>query len=390
MELKTQGSNENRRIVIVDDEPKNLKILRIRLAKDYELAEASSGEEAQDIIRSFQPALVLLDIMMPGMSGYELTKLIKQDPSLGNPKVILLSGKGLIEEKLEGYESGADDYLTKPFNKQELEAKIRVFLRLFNLEQQLIQINQDLEEEVKLRSEQLLKAERLTFVGLHSAQIVHNLKNPLQVLRFYVDNLKKDHPESKAVTKIDEVQKKLLEIVKNILGSVDRDLKDDIVPLEIDRVLRDELDFLRLGASEQDIRLKVDLDADVMVMASASHIRQVVGNLVKNAMDALWDQDQKSIKVRSEVSGSDIIVSVQDSGPGIPSNLQEKIFEPLFTTKDGNTGQAPGHGLGLSYCRRIIENYGGSLAIKNHEEGGAIATVHLPIKHAGKSIKKAS
>lgn len=116
------------RILVVDDDQTNLKFLKEILDDDYELLTVSSGEEALDILHTFAPKVVLLDIMLPGISGYEVCKKIRQDNKLAHIKIILISAKAMVNERQKGYESGADDYITKPFDHEELLVKVQTIL----------------------------------------------------------------------------------------------------------------------------------------------------------------------------------------------------------------------------------------------------------------------
>ena len=118
------------RILAVDDDPSNLFIISEMLGEDYEVRTAGSGEEALHTLSSFMPHIVLLDIMMPGMDGYEVCQRIRKNNTYSDVKVLFVSAKDMIEERLTGYEVGGDDYITKPFDQEELLAKIKVFLRL--------------------------------------------------------------------------------------------------------------------------------------------------------------------------------------------------------------------------------------------------------------------
>ena len=125
----------NTRILIVDDHPTNIAILEEILGEHYTLKTATCGEEALTIALDFKPALILLDIMMPGIGGYETCRRIRAHPSLRHIKIIMVSARALVAERLQGYEAGADDYITKPFDEEELVAKVRVHMRLRSLEE---------------------------------------------------------------------------------------------------------------------------------------------------------------------------------------------------------------------------------------------------------------
>ena len=129
------------KLLIVDDDATNRKILRLRLQDRYELREACSGEEALEILKEFNPILILLDIMMDGIDGYEVTRSIRRTESLSSAKVILVSGKALLEDRAEGYRSGADDYITKPFHCEELKVKVGNFEKLGRLEVEVADLN---------------------------------------------------------------------------------------------------------------------------------------------------------------------------------------------------------------------------------------------------------
>lgn len=370
---------KNKRILIVDDEPKNLKILRIRLKNEFDLKEATSGEEALEIVKDFQPALVLLDIMMDGMDGYEVTRKIKENPETSSTKIILVSGKAMTEEKLEGYQAGAEDYITKPFNGEELKAKVAVFISLFNYEQELRGLNQSLEAEVRARSEQLLRSERLSFVGMHAGEIVHNLKNPVAIIKGHLSRLEKKGVHLETFQKIDKATNKILDIIKNILSSIGKDFKDDIVSVSLDEIIKEEIEFLSLNSGfKYEVKVELSLEGGSQVKASRSHLSQIFGNLIKNSAEAMKDSKSKIVRVATKDVDGFVSVKISDTGEGISEEDQKKIFEPLFTTKDGKDGRPLGNGLGLPYCQKMVETYGGKLKISSKLGEGTEVEILLP------------
>lgn len=121
--------SEKTKILVVDDDPMNLKFLIEILSDEYEIQAVLSGEEALNIVHDFMPDIILLDIMMPGIDGYEVCKKIRADKKLSKTKILLVSAKAMLNEKIMGYDVGADDYITKPFEHEELLAKIKIFIR---------------------------------------------------------------------------------------------------------------------------------------------------------------------------------------------------------------------------------------------------------------------
>lgn len=373
---------QNTKILIVDDESKNLKILRIRLEKDYILKEASSGEQALQIIEEFKPALVLLDIMMEGMNGYEVAKEIKSNPNISDSKIILVTGKATIEEKLEGYHAGAEDYITKPFNGEELKAKVAVFIKLYNLESELKSINQNLQEEIEVRSQQLLKSERIAYIGMHAGEIVHNLKNPLTIIKRYIYKLKTNHPNLDEITKIDEASDKILEIIHSILTSFDRDIKVEMSDFLLSEVIEKELDFLKSldHNVKYKIKTKLNLNETGLIHASKSHISQVIGNIIKNAVEAMHGQKNQALTISTSDFKDFVWLKIEDTGSGIDQNDLDRIFEPLFTTKNSENGIMTGNGLGLPFCKRMIETYGGQINISSQKNQGTQVLIKIPKK----------
>ena len=173
-------------ILAVDDNAINREIIQEALGNKYNIKTAETGEEALEIAADFQPDVILLDIMMPGLNGYEVCQQMRADPALRLAKIILLSAKAMTSERLKGYEAGADDYIVKPFDSDELLAKVRVYLRLSVLEE-MIGMNKELQSTVQ----ELQRANGELREFAHTA--AHDLKAPLSGIGALADWIATDY-----------------------------------------------------------------------------------------------------------------------------------------------------------------------------------------------------
>lgn len=375
--MKTKQS-----ILIVDDEPRNLRILEEILGEDFELMIANSGDQALEMLNKECPDLVLLDIMMPGINGYEVCKKIRNNPALKFAHVILVSGKAMVEERLEGYRAGADDYITKPFVPEELYAKALVFLKLTKVERELDSLNSDLEAKVKLRSEQLSKAERAAFIGMHTAEIAHDMNNPLAVINLNMSLLEAKYPGEKKLETVNKSVEKIISIIRSILQASREDNDHKTSDFCINDVIESELKLFELDSFfQKQVKVEKNLQQLPYFRGQVSHFSRCIGNLIKNAVDSLHGRDKKNLKISTSLLNKDIIIKIEDSGGGIaPENL-EKIFDPFFTTKPikSKDGGPTGTGLGLPSVKRMLEGYGGKIEFSSNLEVGTLVTINLPL-----------
>lgn len=365
--------DNRKKILAVDDEPRNLKILQISLGNEWEIKTASTGEEALEILKDYNPDLILLDIMMPGIDGYEVCRQVRTDPELALTKVILISGKAMIEERLKGYECGADDYITKPFIPEELLAKVRVFIKLVNIERQLFALNQSLEEQVKTRTQQLIEAEakmiyseKMSALGEMAGGIAHEINTPLATIYLNSEMLVDSANDGdlnkedilKYVSNVNRTAERIAKIIRG-LKTFSRDGNND--PFEetsIKDLVDDTLQFCNSKLANQGIILsRPEISQDLKLNCRATQVSQVLVNLLNNAYDAVENATEKNIEITCVDLGDYLQISLIDSGPGVPDGLEHKIMQPFFTTKDIGKGT----GLGLSVSKGIMDSHGGSL-----------------------------
>ena len=376
-----------KKILVVDDNPSVIALMLKILQSEFTISSALNGEDALKTIRTFKPDVVLLDVTMPGIDGYEVCKIIRSQSIYDYVKVIMVSSGTILQERLKGYQAGADDYICKPFNQDELLAKIRVFVRLKIVEDQLNELNDTLEEKVRMRSQQLVDAEKLAGIGRYAAGIVHNLKNPLQVIMGEGQLFALEYPENRNIMALIKAANQMKNIIGTILTTSHRESKEIPLAVDLNQVLKDQLELLKANHFfKYNVRTEVQLSPLPPYMGMFSHFSQSFGNLIKNAIEAMYDSKTKIIKIISSMKNDIIYITIADSGHGISPDKMEIIFDPFFTTKPltAKDGRPTGTGLGLASCKEMIESYGGRIKIKSIIGRGTAFIIELPLKQGHK------
>ena len=395
-------------ILIVDDTPANLQLLGSLLGKEgYRVAAAAGGSQALAIAARSVPDLVLLDIMMPEMDGFEVCANLKADPITAHIPVIFLSAKTSARDKVRGFEVGGEDYVTKPFDTREVVARVRTHLQLKFAMERIQRYNDDLEVLLAERTRELVRSERQAAFGLLIQGIVHNMNGPLGAIGICIHAISDyrqkagqlesenarasgdqlglllaDIGESNQL--IGAAHKKLAHMVDSMLARSRADKSDELELVDLNEIVRRELEFLEADLSfKHDVTKQIGLSpSDLTVEVVPAELAQVFQNLVRNALDALYGQSAGAITIRTGGNNGHVWGSVGDNGPGIPPDVLPRVFEPFFTTKagaDDDTASGPkGTGLGLHYCREVVESYDGRLDLEAEEGQGVLATVRLP------------
>jgi len=367
--------NNKQKVLIVDDEPRNIRIITEILEDMVEMKTARSGEETLEVLQNYRPDLVLLDIMMPGIDGYEVCRRIREQPRMALTKIILVSGKAMLDERLLGYSAGADDYMTKPFVPEELLAKAKVFLRLTAMERQAESVKQGLEEKVEERTQELFNTEaklitaaKMAALGEMAGGIAHEINTPLSTVRMVaeqIEELVQDAvPDVKMIMDKSRVISNTVQRISAIilgLRTFSRDGSNDRLDwAPVHRVVSDTIALCGEKIKYNSITLDTSgIAADLHLHCRPVQISQVLLNLISNACDAIAERDERWVKVSAERKNGSIFISVTDSGAGISEKVREKLFQPFFTTKEIGKGT----GLGLSISRGILEAHHGNLSI---------------------------
>ncbi|MDX2215887.1 MAG: response regulator [Oculatellaceae cyanobacterium bins.114] len=424
-------------ILIVDDTPTNLRVLVEAFDQTgFDSFVAKSGESALKKARQTLPDLILLDICMNGMDGFETCQALKADPLTRSIPIIFMTALTDETSKVRGFEVGAVDYITKPVQLREAIARISVHLQLKHSHQQLLQeIKTHQETEEKLQQTlsslqqaqvQLIQAEKLAGLGQMMAGIAHEINNPinfihgnLEHLQLYTDSLLKvidlytnhypnpPHEIQQLMTEIDWdfIQTDLPNLLNSIQTGTSR-TQEIIQSLQIfsrtgSSLLR-EMDIheginntlLLLGhrlsssATRPKIELIKNFYVESLVECFPGFLNQVFMNLIANAIDAI---DEKALRSEAfqtqlptivlstyQVGEQSIKIDVEDNGIGIPDCIKEKVFDPFFTTKPVGKGT----GLGLSICYEIIMNrHHGTIQYQSSSKG-SVFTVTIPLSQS--------
>jgi signal transduction histidine kinase len=342
------------RILLAEDEGDLRRFIASVLEPDYRVDAAQNGAEALQLFKQNRPDLVLTDVMMPEVSGLDLTRAIKSDPSLRHIPVILLTARGENEAALEGYEAGADDFVAKPFHTKVLQARLRAHLKMRAL------------------SLQLADQARLASAGTLAAGLAHEVKNPLNAAVNAAKVLSTGGSSRVSNEKLIGLIIDALARIDGVVSALDAHARpadgDDIRPCNVRQSVESTLNLL---AHKLKDRVTVHQDYGVTgdVFAPARAFNQVLLNLVDNSIrsgaENIW------IEVRQQDS---VTVAVSDDGPGVPPDLVHRIFDPFFTTRV----EGEGTGLGLHLSRRIARECGGELRYEPRPGGGARFVMEIP------------
>lgn len=380
------------KILLVDDEPRNLDALGLILNDpSYRLLRAENADVALKLLIDHDVAAIVLDIKMPGVSGFELAQIIKGTRKFRNIPIVFLSAY-LIEENdvVTGYSAGAVDYLTKPVNPLILRHKVAVFADLFRKTRALAELNDQLEARVRERTAQLeersLELERANRMkDEFLATLSHELRTPLNAILGWATILKRDRADSAklerglhAIERNATAQSRLVTDLLDMSSILSGKLRLEMTKFPLANAVRAAADAVRLAAEAKNIRLVLDLNsAEGTTLGDAGRMQQIVWNLLSNAIRHTPPGGR--VTVTAQQDGSVNLVRVEDTGVGIPAEHLPFIFEPFRQVDSSTTRAQGGLGLGLALVRRLAEAHGGSAEAKSDGPGlGATFTISLP------------
>jgi two-component system, NtrC family, sensor kinase len=427
-------------IMIVDDTPANVGVLGWYFEENgFRVVVAQDGEEALERAQFVQPDLILLDVMMPGIDGFETCRRLKMMPEIKEIPVIFMTALSDTNEKISGFKAGGVDYVTKPCQIEEVLARVNTHLSLRSMQRKLEDQNRRLRAESEERQrvqqslnnsyaelkethetletlhQQLLQSEKMASIGQLAAGVAHEINNPiafvnsnLGTLKEYVGNLWQLIDTYAQVSEALQDRPDLLEPVRSMRESLDVDfVRKDLQSLmaesldgvsRVRRIVQDLKDFSRVGEVERqafDLHAGIDSTLNIvshelkqraevikeygaipMIEGVPAQLNQVFMNLLVNAAQAM--DHYGVITIRTGCEGNWVRAEIADDGPGIKPEHLPRIFEPFFTTKP--VGKGTGLGLSLSYG--IVSQHGGRIEVDSTVGKGARFRVWLPIEKA--------
>ncbi|QQS05514.1 MAG: response regulator [Fibrobacterota bacterium] len=393
-------TNEKPRICIAEDDNISRMLLTNMLTKwGYDVTAHSDGQAAfQELSEDDGPRLALLDWVMPGMDGIKTCQRIRSEFPRRTYYLLLVTSKTDDEDIVSALRSGADDYVSKPYSPHVLQARLEVGMRTLSLQRSLSDYANRMETLAADRAAQLVHADRMSSLGILSASVAHEINNPANFISVNVQTLRSswpsverilsgtgtEHDRKRALSLGAEMPDLLSEMEEGVnrirritseLRAFSRTGGNEVSPVDVGACLQKAL---RMCSSRTkgfvDVRFSPP-EALPTVLADALKLEQVFVNLILNASDAMEESKVRQLDILVVQEASSLVVRFQDSGPGVPPDKRESIFQPFFTTKPIGKGT----GLGLHISRNLVEECKGTLTLAEATGSGACFEVRLPV-----------
>ncbi len=363
--------DETARVLVVDDDPGALYTIETLLTPEsYEIAFATNGSEALIQLEEYQPDLILLDVMMPDITGLEVCQQLKADDKWKHIPIILVTALNGRADLVRGLDCGADEFIAKPVNGPELRARVRSMLRIKHL-------YDEMQQTMHLREKM-------------ADMIVHDMRSPLHTVILYSDILNKPNGSI-------EQQQKLSGRIRAQAHRLNSMLTDMLVlakmkagklvleneSVNINELVEDAAKDQKVVAKSKEIEFLIDLPEEAhRIQLDYKLMQRVIDNLLSNAIK--FSPPNSTIQLQLNYLNTDsdngerpqVVIQVIDNGEGIPEEYHEKIFDE-FEVLSINMDGVPQTGLGLAFCRMVVESHGGTISVKDNEPSGSIFTIEI-------------
>ncbi len=384
---------QNAKILVVDDTPSNVKLLVDLLGiQGYNMVTATTGPEALEKVAEERPDMILLDVVMPGMDGFEVCRKIRENPETTLLPVILVTAMYPTEERAKGIEAGADDFLTKPIHQAELLARVRSLLRIKALHDAIQSHAGELTEWNRKLEIRLAQEAKLAEVARSLGDIGHEVRNQIMPIKTGIlllqDEIKdlfgrlpesdRDQTEAsqKMCKEIIEMATNGTQHIQERVGEIADCVKGlssplHLVPCQVIKVVDSVVEMLHLVADQKGISLRVEnLDSLPPIQADERRLFNAFYNLINNAIPEVPAGGSITVSGRTEPEKRFLLLSVADTGRGMPPEIRESLFSArAISRKHGGTG------LGTKIVKDVVDAHGGLITVESEE--GIGTTFHL-------------
>ncbi len=372
------------KILLVDDNSEFLQVTKqlLHAKGEYEILTLDKGSKTIEYTKKHKPDVIVLDVYMPDAEGPQICRQLKATPELSNIPILFLTAVGSDPSfKAKCLEEGADDFLTKPANSEELIARLRVLIRIKHLQDALRTERDELEQKVQQRAFELKEKETLAAIGKMVAGVAHEIRNPLGAISNSAVVLSRD-------LLLESEDRKLMEIIvsesERLRETINEFLRFahpgryNFLPVDMKKLIEDVITLAkRDDLCKSRINIKVNLPSKIsLVEADKDRMHQVLWNLIRNALQAVGGEGAISLMLqeKDDHGTEGVIIEIADDGYGISDEDMGSIFEPFFTRK------ARGSGLGLAMVQSTVRAHNGEIEVISDGCTGTTFTVWLPLK----------
>ena len=364
------------KILIVDDVMSNVLLLKVLLTNEkFAIATASNGRQALEQVEKENPDLVLLDVMMPDMSGFEVAQHLKSNPNTADIPIIFLTALNSTADIVKGFQVGANDFISKPFNKEELIIRVTHQISLVAAKRLILSKTEELQRTIAGRDK------------LYSV-IAHDLRSPMGSIKMVLNMLILNLPSEKIGAEMYELLTMANQTTEDVFSLLDNLLKWtksqigklNVVYQDVDlvEVTDGVIEIFSMVASLKKIRIREMKPEKMMVNSDIDMLKTVVRNLLSNAIK--FSKENSEVLVKMEEVDGMAVVSVQDYGCGISEEGQKKLLHTDTHFSTFGTNNEEGSGLGLLLCKDFVVKNGGKLWFTSKEGEGSIFSFSIPVK----------
>jgi len=371
--MRRSTDQETPRILIVDDDPRSRRLLEGYVAAEGWLVRCvDNGRDGLAAARSWAPDVVLLDVMMPGLSGLDVCRSMKSDLETRWIQVMMVTALRGTPDMVLGLDTGADDYLSKPVRREELLAKLRALLRARRLLDEL----DEAREQLAVRNRELELKKTL------AQTLVHDLKNPLSVVLGNLDLLRRASKDRalRLVERCEAAARRMKGMVEDLIGVEALEggrCEPRLGELDLAGLARQALDDAGTVLRDNRVTVMGELPREPCpVVGDSELLRRVIDNLIANS--AARSSKEGKVRLRLALEDGRAAITVVDDGPAIPQELREDVFEKFARLQLREAGISINRGLGLTFARLVVEAHGGTVRVEDDADGHTVFRMVLP------------